>query len=169
MERSNYDSVRKALSASQFIDSLLGKLNPVFPTPFGPFIQIGAKVAKGLIYFEDWRHTDKEIERRINELLSSPKLINANQHPELYSQFEKYIKTSLKGWIPDRDYPQIGYLSKELLYDKALGEKEITKYWPEATKEEQSEYVALTFDELFLNYELVWNDLIQNSKKIPTT
>ena len=75
----------------------------------------------------------------------------------------------MKGWIPDRDYPQIGYLPKELLYDKALGEKEITKYWSEATKEDQSEYVALTFDELVLNYELVWHDLNQNSNKIFTT
>ena len=65
--------------------------------------------------------------------------------------------------MPDRDYPEIGYLPKELLYDQSLGEKEITKYWPEATKEEQAKYVALTFDELVLNYELVWNNLQHGS------
>jgi hypothetical protein len=121
------------------------------------------------IYVEDWRHTGKEIERRVNEVLSSAKLINATEYTGLYSQFEKYTKTSLTEWVPDRDYPKIRYLPKELLYDQSLGEKEITKYWPEATKKEQAKYVALTFDELILNYELVWHDLSQNSNNLPTT
>jgi hypothetical protein len=169
MEKSNYHSVRKVLSASQFIDGTLGKFSPVASTPVGSSIQIAAKVVKGGIYVEDWRHTDKEIKRRVNEILSSAKLINATEYPGLYSQFEKYTKTSLKQWVPDRDYPKIGYLPKELLYDQSLGEKEITKYWPEATKKEQAKYVALTFDELVLNYELVWHDFSQSSNKISTT
>jgi len=169
MERSNYHSVRKVLSASQFIDGIVGKISPVSSTPVGSFIQIAAKVVKVGIYIEDWRHTDKEIERRINEVLSSAKLINVTKKSGSYSQFEKYTRTSLKEWVPDRDYPQVGYLPKELLYDQSLGEKEITKYWPEATKKEQAKYVALTFDELVLNYELVWHDLNQNSNKISIT
>jgi hypothetical protein len=65
----------------------------------------------------------------------------------------------LQSWVPDRDYPQIGYLPKKLMYNQSLGESEITKYWPEASKKEQAEYVALTFDELILNYQLLANDL----------
>ncbi len=169
MEKSNYHSIRKVLSASQFIDGILDKISPIYSTPFGSFIQIATKVVKGGIYIEDWWHTDKEIGRRINEVLSSAKSINATEYPGLSSQFEKYTKTSLKQWVPDRDYPQIGYLPKKLLYDQSLGEKDITKYWPEATKEQQVQYVALTVDELVLNYELVWHDLKQNSKNIPVT
>lgn len=169
MEKSNYYSVRKVLSVSQFIDGIVGKISPVSSTPVGSFIQIAAKVVKAGIYIEDWRHTDKEINRRINEILSSAKLVNATEYPGLYGQFENYTKISLKEWVPDRDYPQIGYLPKELLYDQSFGEREITKYWPEATKKEQAKYVALTFDELVLNYELVWHDLNQNSNKISTT
>ncbi|MEP0885217.1 hypothetical protein NDI49_27070 [Trichocoleus sp. ST-U3] len=159
MERSNYDSVRRVLASSQFMDDMLDKSGSVSSTPFGSSIRIANKAVQGGIYIEDWLHTDKEVERRINEVLSSPKLVNATEYPESYSQFEKYLKTSLTRWIPDRDYLTIGYLPKELLYDQSLGKKEITKYWPEATKEEQSKYVALTFDELTLNYELFWNDL----------
>jgi hypothetical protein len=158
MERSNYDSVRRVLASSQFMDDMLDKSGSVSSTPFGSSIRLANKAVQGGIYIEDWLHTDKEVERRVNEVLSSPKLVNATEYPESYSQFEKYVKTSLIRWIPDRDYPTIGYLPKELLYDQSLGKKEITKYWPEATKEEQSKYVALTFDELTLNYELFWND-----------
>lgn len=164
MEKSNYKSVRAVLSASDFIDDVVNKFSIVSLTQLGIFAKIAAKVVKGGIYIEDWLHTDKEIERRTKEVLSSPKLVNATEYPELYSKFEKYVKTSLKEWIPDRDYPKIGYLPKQLLYDQSLGEKEITKYWPEATKQHQSKYVALTFNELVSNYELVWNNLHQNKK-----
>jgi hypothetical protein len=159
MEKSNYNSVRKALSFSQIIDDTVSEFSLVSSTPLGTFFKITSKAVQGGIYLEDWLHTDKEIERRINDVLTSPKLVNATEYPELYSQFEKYIKTSLKSWVPDRDYPQIGYLPEEILYDKSLGEKEITKYWPEATQEDQEKYVALTFDELILNYEQVWDYL----------
>jgi hypothetical protein len=159
MERSNYDSVRRILSASEFIDDRIDSFNSFVPIPFSSFIKVATKVVKLGLYAEDWRHTDKEVQRRINDVLNSSKLENATENPELYTKFEKYVNTSLKNWIPDRDYPKIGYLPKQLLYDQSLGEKEITKYWPEATKEEQDEYVALTFDELVHNYELVWNDL----------
>lgn len=167
MERSNYDSVRKVLSASQFIDDLVDQVGSASSTPSGKFIQIATKVVQGGIYAEDWLHTDKEIERRINGILSSPKLRNATESPALYSQFENYLKISLPNWVPDRDYPQIGYFPKKMLYDQSLGEKKITKYWPEAGKEEQEKYVALTFDELNFNYELVWGDLQRNNKTIP--
>lgn len=159
MEKSNYDSVRGILSASEFIDDVIDSSNSFVPISFGSFIQAAAKVVKLGIYAEDWRHTDKEIERRINDILNSEKLANAANNPELYTKFKRYVNTTLKNWIPDRDYPQIGYLPKKLLYDQSLGEREITKYWPEATKEEQDKYVALTFDELVHNYELVWNNL----------
>lgn len=161
-DKSDYNSVRKVLSASKFIDRILG-ITPVSSTTFGVFIHIATKVLQGGIYIEDWRHTDKEIEHRINDVLGSKILMSASENPEVYSQFKKYVKTSLTNWVPDRDYPQIGYLPKELLYDQSLGEKEITKYWPEATKKEQAKYIALTVDDLVLNYELLWRDLHQNS------
>lgn len=166
MEKSDYYKVRAILSASELVDQIVDEFSIVSSTPLGLFTKIATNVTKFAIYAEDWRHTDKEIERRINEVLNSEKLANAADYPELYTKFEKYVNTSLKSWIPDRDYPKIGYLPKKLLYDQSLGEKEITKYWPEATKENQAKYVALTLDELVLNYELVWNDLHQN-KKIP--
>lgn len=164
MEKSNYESVRSALSASEFINDIVNRFSIVSLTQLGVFAKIAAKVVKAGIYIEDWLHSDKEIERRTKEVLSSPKLVNATEYPELYSEFEKCIKTSLKKWMPDRDYPKIGYLLKQLLYDQSLGEKEITKYWPEATKEDQLKYIALTFDELVSNYELVWNNLQQDKK-----
>ena len=71
MEKSNYHSVRKVLSVSQFIDGIVGKISPVASTPFGSFIQIAAKVVKGGIYVEDLLHTNKEIERRVNEVLEA--------------------------------------------------------------------------------------------------
>jgi hypothetical protein len=167
MERSNYDSVRQVLSTSQFLDDIVDEFGSASSTPIGKFAQIANKVVQGGIYAEDWLHTDKEIERIINDVLSSLKLGSAAESPALYSQFENYMKNSLKNWVPDRDYPKIGYLPKKLVYDQSLGEKEITKYWPEAGEEEQEKYVALTFDELILNYELVWDDLQRNSKSIP--
>lgn len=166
MEKSNYDSVRSALKASGFVNAIVG-LPIISSTPVVPFVKIASNVLKVSIYIEDWLHTDREIQNRIDKVLSSAKLVNAANSPEVYSQFEKYVKTSLQRWVPDRDYPQIGYLPKELLYDKDLGEKDIIKYWPEAKKREQATYVALTFDELVLNYEMLWNDLSQNGKKIP--
>lgn len=84
MEKSNYHSVRKVLSASQFIDKAV-KYTPLAPTPFGVFANVAAKVVKGGIYAEDWRHTDREIEQRIREVLSSPKLATMGTRPRLSS------------------------------------------------------------------------------------
>ncbi|MEG4270321.1 MULTISPECIES: hypothetical protein [unclassified Microcoleus] len=160
IEKSDYYKVREALSATEFIESTIEKVQPVSPLPFTPVLQIVGVLSKVLqlgIYLEDWGHTDSEIVSRINDVLTSVKLENSTD-TELYIKFEKYVKTTLQSWIPDRDYPQIGYLPKKLLYNQSLGESEITKYWPEAPQKEQAEYVALTFDELILNYQLLAND-----------
>ena len=161
IEKSDYYKVREALSATEFIETTIEKVTPVSPPPFTPVIQIVgsiSKVLQWLIYVDDWLNTDKEIAMRINDVLTSIKRENATD-PDLYIKFEEYVKTTLQSWVPDRDYPQIGYLPKKLLYNQSLGESEITKYWPEASKKEQAEYVALTFDELILNYQLLGKDL----------
>jgi hypothetical protein len=161
IEKSDYYKVREALSATEFIEITIEKVTPVSPPPFTPVIQIVgsiSKVLQWLIYGEDWLNTDKEIAMRINDVLTSIKRENATD-PDLSIKFEEYVKTTLQSWVPDRDYPQIGYLPKKLMYNQSLGESEITKYWPEASKKEQAEYVALTFDELILNYQLLANDL----------
>ena len=161
IEKSDYYKVREALSATEFIETTIEKVTPVSPPPFTPVIQIVgsiSKVLQWLIYVDDWLNTDKEIAMRINDVLTSIKLENATD-PDLYIKFEEYVKTTLQSWVPDRDYPQIGYLPKKLMYNQSLGESEITKYWPEASKKEQAEYVALTFDELILNYQLLGKDL----------
>lgn len=164
IEKSESYKGREILSATDFINASVDRSAIFSSTQLGRGTKIATNVTKGVVYAEDWIHTDKEIKSRINEILSSAKLGNyATEHPELYSQFETYVKKSLQKWVPDRDYPKIGYLPKELLYDQCLGEKEITKYWPEATKGDQAKYVALTFDELVWNYELIWNDLQQNA------
>ena len=160
IEKSDYYKVRDALSATEFIETTIEKANPVSPPPLALVLQIVGSISKVVqvgIYVEDWLNTDKEIARRINDVLTSIKLENSTD-PELYIKFEKYVQTTLQSWIPDRDYPQIGYLPKKLLYNQSLGESEITKYWPEAAQKEQAEYVALTFDELILNYQLLAND-----------
>jgi len=165
-QKSNYSSVRKVLSASELIGKVVDEIPLVSSTQLGAFVQIGSKVVKGLIYFEDWINTDREIGRRIKEVLNSAQASGGAANPELYKKFRDYVKISLKKWVPDRDYPQIGYLPKKLLYNQNLGEKEITKYWPEANKENQEKYVALTLDELALNYELLWkNFLSENSNR----
>ncbi|MEG3922469.1 hypothetical protein QUA07_25625 [Microcoleus sp. T3_A4] len=161
IEKSEYYKVREALSATEFIDTTIEIFHPVSPQRFTPVIQIVgsiSKVLQWLIYVEDWLNTDKEIAMRINDVLTSIKRENATD-PDLYIKFEEYVKTTLQSWVPDRDYPQIGYLPKKLMYNQSLGESEITKYWPEASQKEQAEYVALTFDELILNYQLLANDL----------
>ena len=161
IEKSDYYKVREALSATEFIETTIEKVTPVSPPPFTPVIQIVgsiSKVLQWLIYVDDWLNTDKEIAMRINDVLTSIKRENATD-PDLYIKFEEYVKTTLQSWVPDRDYPQIGYLPKKLMYNQSLGESEITKYWPEASKKEQAEYVALTFDELILNYQLLGKDL----------
>ncbi len=162
IEKSDYYKVREALSATDFIETTIEKVKPVFPARFASVIQIlGYIIPKVLqvgIYGEDLLNTYKEIAMRINDVLTSIKLENATD-PDLYIKFEKYVKTTLQSWVPDRDYPQIGYLPKKLMYNQSLGESEITKYWPEASQKEQAEYVALTFDELILNYQLLANDL----------
>lgn len=161
IEKSDYYKVREALSATEFIETTIEKVTPVSPPRFTPVIQIVGYISKVLqvgIYFEDWLNTDKEIAMRINDVLTSIKRENATD-PDLYIKFEEYVKTTLQSWVPDRDYPQIGYLPKKLMYNQSLGESEITKYWPEASKKEQAEYVALTFDELILNYQLLGKDL----------
>lgn len=160
MEKSDYYKVRKVLSASEFADRIVDEFSLISSTPLGLFTRIATNLGKFAIYAEDWIHTDKEIERRINEILKSPKLANAANSPKTYEKFQQYVKTSLKNWLPDRDYPKIGYLPKKLLYAKELGEKNITKYWPEATTKDQEKYVALTINELLLNYELIWSDLL---------
>jgi hypothetical protein len=160
IEKSNYSSVRTTLSASKLVDKVVGKISPISSTPFGAFIQITAKVVKSAIYVEDWINTDKEIGRRIKDVLNSAQVSGGVDHPELYKQFQEYVKISLKSWVPDRDYPQIGYLPKKFLYNLDLGEKEITKYWPESNQEQRDKYVALTLNELALNYELLWNSFI---------
>ncbi|NTW21495.1 MAG: hypothetical protein HGA42_18795 [Nostocales cyanobacterium W4_Combined_metabat2_030] len=129
----------------------------------GSFVQIAAKISKFVIYAEDWINTDKEIGRRIKEVLNSAQALGGAENLDLYKKFQKYVKISLEEWIPDRDYPQIGYLPKKLLYHQNLGEKEITKYWPEANKKEQEKYVALTLDELALNYELLWKNFLSEN------
>ena len=161
IEKSDYYKVREALSATEFIETTIEKVTPVSPPPFTPVIQIVgsiSKVLQWLIYVDDWLNTDKEIAMRINDVLTSIKRENATD-PDLYIKFEEYVKTTLQSWVPDRDYPQIGYLPKKLMYNQSLGESEITKYWPEASKKQQAEYVALTFDELILNYQLLGKDL----------
>ena len=161
IEKSDYYKVREALSATEFIETIIEKFQPVSPPPFTPVLQIVGYISKVLqlgIYVEDWVNTDKEIAMRINDVLTSIKRENATDR-DLYIKFEEYVKTTLQSWVPDRDYPQIGYLPKKLMYNQSLGESEITKYWPEASKKEQAEYVALTFDELILNYQLLANDL----------
>ena len=161
IEKSDYYKVREALSATEFIETTIEKVTPVSPPRFTPVIQIVGYISKVLqvgIYFEDGLNTYKEIAMRINDVLTSIKLENATD-PDLYIKFEEYVKTTLQSWVPDRDYPQIGYLPKKLMYNQSLGESEITKYWPEASKKEQAEYVALTFDELILNYQLLGKDL----------
>ena len=163
MEKSDYESTRNIFSASKFLDKLSSK-HGLAGTHFGMAIKIAANVVKAGIFIEDWRHTDKEIEHKIGLVLSSPEFANASEYPDLYQKFEQYVRKSLKEWVPDRDYPKIGYLPKELLYDQSLGEKKITKYWPEATKKDQAKYIALTFEDLVLNYELFWIDLCQNNK-----
>lgn len=171
--KSDYKIVREILSASDYVDNeidivmdIVEKVDifGIVPSkPLGLVAKTITNVTKGLIYIEDGVNTYKEIQNRVNEVLNSSKLVSAADYPEVYDKFKKYVKTSLWSWIPDRDYPEIGYLPKELLFSKCLGEKEITKYWPEATKEEQEKYFALTFDELILNYELVWNELLKQS------
>lgn len=163
IEKSDYHKVRAILSASDFINNFVDKFGNFTPPQLGFFAKIAANATKGAIYIEDILHTNKEIECKVNQVLSSPKLSHTADYPELFNKFKQYVKTSLQKWVPDRDYPEIGYLPKELLYDQSLGEKKITKYWPEATKEQQAKYVALTFDELVLNYELVWNNLQHDS------
>ncbi|MEG4582781.1 hypothetical protein QUA71_24680 [Microcoleus sp. MON1_C5] len=161
IEKSEYYKVREALSATEFIETTIEKVQPVSPPPLTPVIQIVGYISKVLqwgIYLEDWLNTDKEIAMRINDVLTSIKRENATDR-DLYIKFEEYVKTTLQSWVPDRDYPQIGYLPKKLMYNQSLGESEITKYWPEASQKEQAEYVALTFDELILNYQLLANDL----------
>lgn len=116
-------------------------------------------------FVEDWLHTDRETERRINEVLSYPKLVNAADRPELYAEFQRYVKTSLKNWIPERDFPKIGYLPKEFLFDRCLAEKEIIKYWPEASLKNREKYVALTLDEVISNYESILHDLLKKNQK----
>ena len=157
IEKSDYYKVREALSATEFIETTIEKVTPVSPPRFTPVIQIVGYISKVLqvgIYFEDGLNTYKEIAMRINDVLTSIKLENATD-PDLYIKFEEYVKTTLQSWVPDRDYPQIRYLPKKLMYNQSLSESEITKYWPEASKKEQAEYVALTFDELILNYQLL--------------
>ncbi len=159
LEQSDYSVVREILSVSDLANDSADQLTILSSTPLGLVTKIAANVTKGVIYIEDWTHTDKEIEKRINEILNSPKLTNVAHDSELYKKFEQYVKTSLQEWIPDRDFPGIGYLPKKFLYDKCLGEQDITKYWPEATKQQQAEYIAVNFDELVLNYELFWDNL----------
>lgn len=160
MELSNYEFVRSMLSATDFINNL--ELAP--DSKLVKTAKQAVKVAKAAIYTEDFFHSNNEIKDRINDILASSSLANASNYPELYAKFEKHLKESLSKWIPDRDYPQIGYLPKEFLFDLCLGEKEITKYWSEASLHEQREYIALTSKDLVLNYELVWNGLRQDGK-----
>jgi hypothetical protein len=162
LEQSDYYVAREILSFSDSANDFIDQLKILSSTPLGLVTKIAANVTKGVIYIEDWTHTDKEVEQRINQVLSSPKLTNVAHDSELYKKFEQYVKTSLQEWIPDRDYPGIGYLPKKFLYDQCLGEQDITKYWPEATKRQQAEYIAVNFDELVLNYELFWNNLNSN-------
>ena len=160
IEKSNYELVRSIFSASGLANNMVN-VSGLSSTPLGLPIKVTARTTQGIILIEDWVHTDKEIEHRINEILSYPKLANVNDYPVLYNNFQQYVKTSLQSWIPDRDYPKIGYLPKELLVAECLGDKEITKYWPEASTRAQARYVALNFDDLVLNYELIWNDLLR--------
>jgi len=161
MEQSNYHQVRKILSASELIGKHVDKLGFLsIPPEVISSAQVAATAAKVAIYSEDWMHTSREIKNRINDVLSSKKLANAVEYPDLYLKFEKHVKTSMERWTPDRDYPQIGYFPKELLSDRSLAAAEITQYWPEATNQEQAEYAALTFDKLVLNYEFLWEKLV---------
>lgn len=153
MELSGYESVRGVLSATDFVDGFGFK-----PT------STAAKIAKAAIYAEDFFHTSSEVKGRTEDILSSPFLANASDYPELYVEFKKYLKKSLDNWVPDRDFPRIGYLPKELLSSQCLGEKEITKYWPEASLHDQRKYVALTLEDLALNYKIAWNNLCQNGR-----
>ncbi|MFP4296303.1 MAG: hypothetical protein ACLFT0_00415 [Spirulinaceae cyanobacterium] len=161
--KSDYYKVRQTLAASEFLDDVVSKFPIASSSPYGVAARGAANLTKVGIYAEDWIHTDREIEARIQDILTSRKLANASKYPEEYNKFQEYVRISLKKWVPDRDYPTIGYLPKDLLYDRSLGEEEITKYWPEATQRDRQKYVALTLDELVKNYELVWQTLLRQS------
>jgi len=71
IEKSDYYKVREALSATEFIETTIEKVQPVSPPPFTPVLQIVGYISKVLqlgIYVEDWVNTDKEIAMRINDV-----------------------------------------------------------------------------------------------------
>lgn len=163
VKKSNYSSVRKALSASELVNEIVDKVPLISSTQVGFWTQITAKVVKGAIYAEDLIKTKTEIGGRVKDVLNSAQASGGAENPKLYKKFQEYVKISLKQWVPDRDYPQIGYLPKNLLYNQELGDPEITKYWPESSREEQERYVALTLNELTLNYISLWENLLKEN------
>lgn len=166
MQKTRYHLVRKILNISCI--SLFAGLIGIFILPtktlkkLSGSIALGSVISVATIFIEDISHTKTQVKKRTMDSLAS-QLHSWDEYPDLYMEFEEYLKTIVTEWIPDRDYEGIGYLPKKRLEDKSLG-MDISTYWPEASDEERKEYAALKFDDLVWNTQISWTNFVLQRK-----
>lgn len=107
-----------------------------------------------ILFLEDRKFRKSDAKQRLMDCLSA-RLNDWSEHPEAYLAFEKYIEKVVSCWTPERNYKDLGYLPKTLVYDEGL-HRDISEFKPGASAEEKNLFTILQFEELVWNTQVAW-------------